>query len=62
MSKLSPAMSRLITDLYFLISTVIAQSFNPIAGCAIPLGIETGGAKTETETHPVIAETKISNS
>ena len=48
-----------IIDLYFLISAVIAQMFNPIAELVIPIGIPTEEAKAEMETHPVILEAKI---
>ena len=50
----------LITDLYFLIPTVITQIFNPIVKLAIPIGIPAKEAKSEMETHPVIVEIKIS--
>ena len=46
---------------YWLIlfnSAVLAQIFNPIAELVIPLGIPTKDAKSEMETHPVIAEPK----
>ena len=49
----------LIIDLYFLIPTAIAQTFNPIAELVIPIVIPSKGAKTEIEIHPVIAEAKI---
>ena len=49
----------LIIDLYFLISAVIAQIFNPIAELVIPIGIPIKEAKAEMETHPVIVEAKI---
>ena len=51
----------LIIDFYFLIAAVIAQIFSPIAELIIPIGITTKEAKTEMETHPVIAEPKIGN-
>ena len=50
----------LIIGLYFLISAVIAQIFNPIAEVVIPIGIRTTEAKTEMEAHPVITEIIIS--
>ena len=49
----------LIIDLYFLITAVIAQIFNPITGLVIPVGIQNKEAKTEIEIHPVIVEAKI---
>ena len=51
----------LIIDLYFLITAVIAQIFDPIAELVIPIGILTKEAKAEMETHPVIVEAKIRN-
>ena len=42
----------------FLIATVIAAIFNPIAELAIFIGIPTKEAKAEMETHPVIVEPK----
>ena len=50
----------LIIDLYFLISTVIAQIFNPIAELVIPIRIPTTEAKAEMKIHPVIVEITIS--
>ena len=35
--------------------------FNPTAEIVIPIGMPTNEAKTEIETHPVIAETRISD-
>ena len=49
----------LFIDLYFLISTVITQVFNPIADFIIPIAIPTKEAKAKMETHPVIVETAI---
>ena len=49
----------LIIDLYFLIPAVIAQNFNPIAELEIPIGITNKEAKTEIETHSMIAEANI---
>ena len=49
----------LIIDLYFLIPTAIAQTFNPIAELVIPIVIPSKEAKAEIEIHPVIAEAKI---
>ena len=49
----------LIIDLYFLITAIIAQSFNPIAELAIPIGIPIKEAKSEIEIQPVILEAKI---
>ena len=49
----------LLIDIYFLIPAVIAQLFHTIAELAIPIGIPSKEAKTETEIHPVIVETKI---
>ena len=48
----------LIIDLYFLIPTVIAQIFNPIAELVISIEIPTKETKEEMETHPVIVENK----
>ena len=39
----------LVIDLYFLIPTVIAQIFNPIAELVIPIGILVKEAKVEME-------------
>ena len=50
----------LFIDLYFLIPLVITQIFNLIAELVIPIGILTKEAKAEIETHPVIAEIRIS--
>ena len=49
----------LIIDLCLLILAVIAQIFNPIAELKIPKVILTRKGKAKTETHQVIAETKI---
>ena len=49
----------LIIDLYFLISAVIAQNFNPIAELVLPIGIPSKEEKADIEIHPVIVETKI---
>ena len=46
----------LIIDLYFLMSAVIAQIFNPIAELIIPIGMP---IQIQTEIHPVIVEAKI---
>ena len=43
----------------FLIPTVIAQIFIPIAELVIPIGITTKEAKSEMETYPVIVKAKI---
>ena len=43
----------------FLIATVIAQIFNPIAELVIPIGIPTKKAKVQMEIDPVILELKI---
>ena len=50
----------LIIDLYFLITVVVAQMFNPIAELAILIVIPTKKAKAEIETHPVFVEIAIS--
>ena len=50
----------LFIDLYFLISAVITQMFNPIAELIIPIGFPTKEAKVEMEIHPVTVEIKIS--
>ena len=49
----------LIIDLYFLISAVIAQTFNPIEELVISRGISTNESKEEMETHSAIVEPKI---
>ena len=49
----------LMIALNFLITAVIAQLSNPIAGLIIPIGIQTKEAKAEMETHPVIVDPKI---
>ena len=51
----------LIIDLYFLIPAVIVQVFNVIAEFRIHIRIPTNESNTEIETHPVIAETKLSD-
>ena len=48
-----------IIDLYFLITAIVAQTFNTITKLAIPIGIPTKEAKAEIEIHPVTAEAKI---
>ena len=48
-----------LIDLYFLITAVIAQIFNPIAEVVTPMVIPSKGAKAEIEIHPVTAEAKI---
>ena len=55
-----PLLFFLITDLYFLIPTVITQIFNPIVQLVIPIGIPTKEAKIEMEAHPVIVEIAVS--
>ena len=50
----------LIIDLYFLITAVIAQIFNPTTELAMPIGTPTKEVKEEIKTHPVTAEAKIS--
>ena len=45
-------------DLYFLIPTVIAEAFNPIAKLAISIGVPSKEAM-EMETHPIFAEAQI---
>ena len=50
-----------IIDLYFFITTVISQIFNPTAELEIHIGIQTNEAKAEIEAHSVIAETKVSH-
>ena len=49
-----------IIDLSFLILTIIAQIFNPIAELVIAIGIPTKEVKAETEIHPLTVEAKIS--
>ena len=48
----------LITDLYLLISAVIAQIFNPNAEFAIPAETAANEANAEIESQPLTAETK----
>lgn len=48
-------------DLYFLITAVIAQLFNPTAELAVPIEILTSEVKAEIETQLVIAESNKSN-
>ena len=43
----------------FLIPSVIAQIFNPIAELSIATGIQIKEAKTETKTPPVTVEPEI---
>ena len=49
----------LIIDLYFLTPSVITKNFNSTAELVTPTKISTREAKSEMETHPVTAETKI---
>ena len=49
----------LIIDSYFLISTIIAQIFNPIIELVIPIEIPIKEVKAEMATHRVIVEPKI---
>ena len=49
----------LIIDSYFLISTIIAQIFNPIIELVIPIEIPIKEVKAEMATHRVIEEPKI---
>ena len=49
----------LVIDLYYLITTAIAQIFNPIAELIIPKGIPSKEAKAELETYPEIVEVKV---
>ena len=46
-------------DLYFLISAVIAQIFNPTAEPAMLTGILTNETNAEIETHPLTEKTKV---
>ena len=46
-------------DLYFLVSAVIAQTFNPVAELTIPTGTLTNEVNKEIETQPLTVETKI---
>ena len=48
----------LIIYLYFLITAVIAQVFNPVAKLVILIGISTKETKEEMKTHAVIVEAK----
>ena len=48
----------LIIDLHFLIPSVIARIYNPIAELIIPIRIPTKEAKVEMVTHLVIVEAK----
>ena len=47
-------------DLYFLISVVITQIFNPVPILVIPIGIPTKEVEEEMEIYPVTAEIEIS--
>ena len=49
----------LIIELYFLISAVIAQIFNPIIALVITTGTQTNETNEEIETQPVIVEVFI---
>ena len=52
----------LIIDLYFLISVVVAQIFNPTAELVVvPTGMPANAANEEIETKPETAEIKISS-
>ena len=51
-----------ISNLCFLIPVAITQIFNPIDELVIPTEIATKEAKSEMETVPVSAKTKISKS
>ena len=51
-----------IIDVYYSIPGVITQIFNPTAVLVISLGVSTKETKSEIETHPVTAETKIKKS
>ena len=46
---------------FFLIFADVPRIFNPTAELTIPIGVLTKEANEETETHPIIAETKISH-
>ena len=48
----------LIIFLYFLIPTVIAQTFNSTAQLVVPTRTATNEGNAEIETQPLIAETK----
>ena len=48
----------MLFDLYFSITAVIAQIFDPAAEFAMLIGIPTKEVKAEIETHPVTAEYK----
>ena len=50
----------LTIDFYFLISAVIIQIFNPIAGLATPIGISTREAKAKMEADLATIQSKIS--
>ena len=50
----------LIIYLYFLITAVIAQIFNPTTELVVPSETATYEINAEIETQPVIAEAKIS--
>ena len=49
----------LIINLFFLIPTVTAQIFNPIAELLIPIGITNKEEKAEMKTHPLIVKAAI---
>ena len=50
-----------IIDLYFLIHAVIAKMYDANAELAISTGIPFNKVKAEIETHPVVAEARISH-
>ena len=47
-----------IIELFFLISVIFAQIFNPSAKFLIPMRMPTNSAKAEIETHPLITKSK----
>ena len=51
----------LVINLYFLVPAFLVQVVSRTGELAMSIGIPTNEAKTEIETHPVIAETKISD-
>ena len=48
-----------MTDIFFLIPTIIAQVFNSLAELVIRIRMPTKEEKEEIEIHPVIVEDRI---
>ena len=49
----------LVTDIFFLIPTIIAQFFNSLEELVIRIRMPTKEEKEEIEIHPVIVEDRI---